>query len=152
MRLFIDTLLFKHIPEPGMTLRIVSPVASVMTTRLRQVSASSLFELPFYNPSSSAARITCPVLILAASHDNLCPIQIALELPNLNPLVRVFPIAVGERCYYLKKGGRVLNLVYSSLRDLRAQGVSRCHGIIFGGTVAARRKRSSLSLEYGIYE
>ncbi|KAI8980120.1 alpha/beta-hydrolase [Trametes punicea] len=54
-----------------------------------EVSASSLFELPFYNPNASAARLTCPVLVVAAEHDNLCPLQAALELRTLSPLVEL---------------------------------------------------------------
>ncbi|KAL7279139.1 hypothetical protein ACG7TL_006979 [Trametes sanguinea] len=54
-----------------------------------EVSASSLFELPFYNPTASAPRITCPALVVAAEHDNLCPLQAALELKALSPLVEV---------------------------------------------------------------
>ncbi|KAI9057307.1 alpha/beta-hydrolase [Trametes sanguinea] len=57
-----------------------------------EVSASSIFELPFYNPNASAARITCPVLVVAAEHDNLCPLQAILELKTLSPLVELVVI------------------------------------------------------------
>ncbi|KAI0635852.1 alpha/beta-hydrolase [Trametes polyzona] len=61
-----------------------------------EVSASSLFELPFYNPNASGARITCPVLIVALEHDNLCPISAAVELKTLSPKVELVTIPAGH--------------------------------------------------------
>ncbi|KAJ8495969.1 hypothetical protein ONZ51_g1403 [Trametes cubensis] len=54
-----------------------------------EVAASSFFEIPFYNPNASAARITCPALVVAAEHDNLCILQAALELKDLSPRVEL---------------------------------------------------------------
>ncbi|KAI0359948.1 alpha/beta-hydrolase [Trametes cingulata] len=61
-----------------------------------EVSASSLFELPFYNPLASAARITCPVLVIAAERDNLCPLQAVMELKALSPRVEVVVLPCGH--------------------------------------------------------
>ncbi|KAI0368636.1 alpha/beta-hydrolase [Pilatotrama ljubarskyi] len=61
-----------------------------------EVSASSLFELPFYNPLASAARITCPVLVIAAERDNLCPLQTVMELKGLSPRVELAVLPCGH--------------------------------------------------------
>ena len=61
-----------------------------------QVAASSLFEIPFYNPNASAARITCPALVVAAEHDNLCMLQAALELKGLSPRVELVVLPCGK--------------------------------------------------------
>ena len=57
-----------------------------------QVSAASLFELPFYNPSASGARIACPTIIVAAVRDSICPLQVAEELQKLSPQVQLVPV------------------------------------------------------------
>ncbi|KAI0671657.1 alpha/beta-hydrolase [Trametes maxima] len=61
-----------------------------------EVSASSLFELPFYNPNASGARITCPVLVVVAEYDNLCPMKAALELKALSPKVELDILPCGH--------------------------------------------------------
>ncbi|KAI0649203.1 alpha/beta-hydrolase [Trametes meyenii] len=61
-----------------------------------EVSASSLFELPFYNPNASGARITCPVLAVVAKYDNLCPMKAAFELKALSPNVELNILPCGH--------------------------------------------------------
>ena len=55
-----------------------------------------MFEPPFYNPRASAGRIACPVAVIAAEHDNLCPIRGAVELQALSPHVHLTSIPVGK--------------------------------------------------------
>ncbi|KAL1949436.1 hypothetical protein VTO73DRAFT_8317 [Trametes versicolor] len=61
-----------------------------------EVSASSLFELPFYNPNASGAQITCRVLVIALEHDTLCPLRAATELQALSPRVQLVRIPSGH--------------------------------------------------------
>ncbi|KAH9945399.1 alpha/beta-hydrolase [Epithele typhae] len=69
-----------------------------------EVSASSLFELPFYNPRASGARITCPVLLVAAEQDNLCPLGFFHELKGLSPKVQLVSFPLGHFELYNEKG------------------------------------------------
>ncbi|KAI0076202.1 hypothetical protein K474DRAFT_1663328 [Panus rudis PR-1116 ss-1] len=45
-----------------------------------EISASSIFELPFYKPNVSAKDIACPLLVVALEHDNICSIDGAREV------------------------------------------------------------------------
>ncbi|KAJ3478609.1 hypothetical protein NLI96_g9636 [Meripilus lineatus] len=50
-----------------------------------EVSASSFFELPWYQPHLSAKNINCPLLVVAMRSDNLCYIQGANKVTNEAP-------------------------------------------------------------------
>lgn len=63
--------------------------------RHTQVNASAIFEFPFYTPNASGARITCPLKLIAATQDNLCPHENVLELARLSSLVEVVPLECG---------------------------------------------------------
>ena len=39
-----------------------------------------MFEFPFYKPSSKASKISCPLLLIIAEKDELCPIEAALSV------------------------------------------------------------------------
>ncbi|KAJ7266543.1 alpha/beta-hydrolase [Mycena rebaudengoi] len=45
-----------------------------------EISASSLLEVPSYQPRATAAKITCPLLIVLPTEDNLCPPEGAVEV------------------------------------------------------------------------
>ncbi|KZP06855.1 alpha/beta-hydrolase [Athelia psychrophila] len=55
-----------------------------------EVSASSLLQLPAYDPSSTASRISSPLLIVAPKQDNLC------LLSGAQKVVSMIPDAKGE--------------------------------------------------------
>ncbi|PAV16166.1 hypothetical protein PNOK_0778600 [Pyrrhoderma noxium] len=54
-----------------------------------RISASSLFELPFYNPASRASKISFPVLIVAAEKDELCRIGDTMKVGQNSKLVTI---------------------------------------------------------------
>ncbi|TDL25846.1 alpha/beta-hydrolase, partial [Rickenella mellea] len=45
-----------------------------------EITASSLFEVPFYHPNATAHKIECPILLLVPETDNLCSPEAALEV------------------------------------------------------------------------
>ncbi|EJD06525.1 alpha/beta-hydrolase [Fomitiporia mediterranea MF3/22] len=45
-----------------------------------RISASSMFELPFYKPSAKASKIACPVLLILAETDELCLLEYSLSV------------------------------------------------------------------------
>ncbi|TFK50173.1 alpha/beta-hydrolase [Heliocybe sulcata] len=58
-----------------------------------EMSASSLFEVPLYNPSSSAGSIRCPILLVGLEWDNLCAFSGVLKVASLAPKAEVVRIA-----------------------------------------------------------
>ncbi|KAI0833393.1 alpha/beta-hydrolase [Trametes gibbosa] len=61
-----------------------------------EISASSLLELPFYNPNASGAHITCPALVVAAEHDNICMFPAATDLQSLSNRVQLVTLPGGH--------------------------------------------------------
>lgn len=47
---------------------------------LSQVNASALFQIPPYNPISTASQITSPILLIPTEEDNLCLLQGAKDV------------------------------------------------------------------------
>ena len=54
-----------------------------------QISASSIFQLPFYNPSATASKISCPLLLVIPETDLLCPPEYALDVVKAVPKGRM---------------------------------------------------------------
>ncbi|KAH9850312.1 alpha/beta-hydrolase [Lenzites betulinus] len=61
-----------------------------------EVSASSLLELPFYSPNASGANITCPALVVAPMHDNICMFKAATELQSLSDKIQLLALSAGH--------------------------------------------------------
>ncbi|KAL5486026.1 hypothetical protein ACEPAI_7070 [Sanghuangporus weigelae] len=73
--------------EPGKMGAMTTPDSIAGLERLvrdkrdypNRISASSMFEFPFYNPSSKASKISCPLLLVIAERDELCPLDFVLR-------------------------------------------------------------------------
>jgi hypothetical protein len=64
-----DPFLIQRIQESG---PYEPDIISVSLISDHQVSASSLLQVPSYQPRAKAASITCPLLIVLPTEDNLC--------------------------------------------------------------------------------
>ncbi|EPQ53937.1 alpha/beta-hydrolase [Gloeophyllum trabeum ATCC 11539] len=58
-----------------------------------EMSASSIFELPFYNPTASAASLSCPLLLIGLECDNLCPFSGVEDIAKLTKHAEVVRIS-----------------------------------------------------------
>ena len=53
-----------------------------------RILARAINEMGSYNPIRHVPAVKAPVLLVAATHDTLCPIAIARRAANINSLVR----------------------------------------------------------------
>ncbi|KAK7690968.1 hypothetical protein QCA50_006071 [Cerrena zonata] len=71
--------------SPG-TVSGMSHLAASEDIYPNEISASSLFEVPFYKPSVNAKKIDCPLLLVVPKYDNICDIReaasITRDVPN----------------------------------------------------------------------
>ncbi|KAI0775280.1 alpha/beta-hydrolase [Trametes elegans] len=88
-----------------------------------EVSASSFFELPFYNPNASAPQITCPVLVVAAEHDNICQLSAASELQRLSPNVELVVLPCSH--FELYPGSRMHEESLNAMKDFLIRHLQR---------------------------
>jgi predicted alpha/beta-hydrolase family hydrolase len=82
---------------PNEVKRIIpSPNSYMADVSATQISASCLFEIPFYNPSSNASRTACPTLILACEDDNLCTISGAVDVAIKSDKIELLKVPGGK--------------------------------------------------------
>jgi dienelactone hydrolase len=92
----------------------------------RQISASSMFEVPLYDPSSGAARTACPLLLVPPRADALClPDRVdAIRTAARAGLVRVCAVPGGTSLWVNE--GRGLMCAQITLWCTPASRSSRC--------------------------
>ncbi|KAI5122274.1 hypothetical protein M0805_002355 [Coniferiporia weirii] len=74
-----------------------------------QISASSLFELPFYQPSSAALKIACPLLLIVAEEDSVCMPSAAYSVAEASNKVTLVKTPGGH--FDLYPGGPTYDVV-----------------------------------------
>ncbi|KAJ7732165.1 alpha/beta-hydrolase [Mycena metata] len=63
---------------------------------LNQISASSLLQVPSYQPRAKAARINCPLLIVLPTQDNLCLPQGAEQIAKATEKCELVSVTCGH--------------------------------------------------------
>ncbi|KAI0749386.1 alpha/beta-hydrolase [Daedaleopsis nitida] len=90
-------------------------IVQVEGTYPNEVNASSIFEFPFYAPAASAARITCPVKLIACTKDNLCPYEKAVEVSRLSSHVDMVSLPCGH--FELYPGTRMFEQSLAPMKE-----------------------------------
>ncbi|EIN04000.1 alpha/beta-hydrolase [Punctularia strigosozonata HHB-11173 SS5] len=66
-----------------------------------EISASSLFELPFYSPAAGSSGLACQTLIIPCVDDNLCAMSGAVEIAHKSKYAKLEAVPGGLLSYVL---------------------------------------------------
>ena len=98
---------------------MASPAGSdISSANSLQINASSLFDFPFYNPGASGAGITCPVRLIAAEQDTLCPYPEVQALARKSHLVDLLPLPCSGYDLLLNALHFLIGILYPEHFDL----------------------------------
>jgi hypothetical protein len=61
-----------------------------------QINASSLLQVPPYQPVATASNIRCPIILIAAELDNLCSLANAIAVIDAAPHAELVKLHGGE--------------------------------------------------------